>query len=80
MITPIRTLTIEQICERKDDLLVSNEDIKKLSKHVKEQAIDEFKERIKVWCSVPFVGCETVILSIAELDKLAENMKGEKNG
>ena len=76
MITPIKTLTINQICERKDDLLVSNEDIKKLSKYSREQAIDEFRERIKTWCSVTFVGCETVILSTAELDKLAEQTKG----
>lgn len=47
MITPIRALTIEQICERKEDLLVSNDDIHKLAKHVKEQAIDEFVERLK---------------------------------
>ena len=47
MITPIRALTIEQICERKDDLLVSNDDIHKLAKHVKEQAIDEFAERLQ---------------------------------
>ena len=40
------------------------------------KVIDEFAEKIKVWYSVPFVGCETVILSIAELDKLAEQMKG----
>lgn len=68
MITPIRTLTIAQICERKEDLLVSSEDIKKLSKHVKERTIDEFAERAK-----------SVLESYHEqrwIDEIAEQMKG----
>lgn len=33
MITPIGTLNINQIAERKDDLLVSSEDIKAVAKN-----------------------------------------------
>lgn len=33
MITPIKTLTIQQICKRQDDLLVSTDDIKKVAEN-----------------------------------------------
>ncbi len=71
MITPIRTLTINQICERKDDLLVSNDDIHKLAKHVKEQAIDEFSQRCK-----EHIFCQTFGLKTRNIDEIAEQMKG----
>ena len=44
MITPIGTLNINQIAERKDDLLVSSEDIKALARNVRNTAIDKFVE------------------------------------
>ena len=46
MITPIRTMTIDQICERKDDLLIGSDDIKELAKNERDKAIDEFVERL----------------------------------
>lgn len=46
MITPIRTLTINQICDRKDDLLVSGNDIKEVTEHVRKKAIDDFTRKV----------------------------------
>ena len=46
MITPIGTLNINQICERKDDLLVSVEDVKELARNERNKAIDEFIKRL----------------------------------
>lgn len=46
MITPIRTLTINQICDRKDDLLVSGNDIREVAEHVRKKAIDDFTKRL----------------------------------
>ena len=46
MITPIRTLTINQICDRKDDLLVSCNDIKEVTEHVRKKVIDEFRKKL----------------------------------
>ena len=47
MITPIGTLNINQICERKDDLLVSSEDIKALARNERNKAIDDVFEFLK---------------------------------
>jgi hypothetical protein len=57
MITPIRTMTIEQICERKDDLLICSDDVKDLARNERNKAIDEFAEAFiyKAICS----GCST---------------------
>ena len=46
MITPIRTMTISQICDRKDDLLVSGNDIREVAVHEKRKAIDEFTQKL----------------------------------
>lgn len=46
MITPIGTLNINQICERKNDLLVSVEDVKELARNERNKAIDEFVKRL----------------------------------
>lgn len=46
MITPIKTMTINQIVERKDDLLMSDDDIKELARNVRNKAISEFAERM----------------------------------
>lgn len=42
MITPIKTMTINQIMERKDDLLVSADDIKEIARNERNKAIDKF--------------------------------------
>lgn len=47
MITPIRVLTIEQICERKYDLLISDEDIKEMARNVRNKAIDDVFNYLK---------------------------------
>lgn len=47
MITPIKTMTINQIVERKDDLLMSSDDIKKLARNERKKAIEEFAEKLK---------------------------------
>lgn len=46
MITPIRTMTISQICDRKDDLLVSGNDIREVAVHERRKAIDEFTQKL----------------------------------
>ena len=46
MITPIRIMTINQIMKRKDDLLVSVDDIKELAKEERNKAIDDFRDKI----------------------------------
>ena len=48
MVTPVWALTIDKLCERKEDLLMSADDIKKLAKNERIKAIDEFTERLKV--------------------------------
>ena len=47
MITPIRALTIQQICERKNDLLMSDDDIKELARNARNKAIDECHMKAK---------------------------------
>lgn len=47
MITPIGTLNINQIAERKDDLLVSVEDVKELARNERNKAIDDVFEFLK---------------------------------
>ena len=46
MITPIRTMTISQICDRKDDLLVSGDDLRKMAVRERRNAIDDFVQRL----------------------------------
>ena len=49
MITPISTQTISEICKRQDDMLISLDDMKELSKRGKENGIDKFVKEIKDW-------------------------------
>lgn len=46
MITPIRTMTISQICDRKDDLLVSDDAIREVAVHERRKAIDDFTREL----------------------------------
>lgn len=41
MITPIMAMRVDDVIKRKDDLLVSADDIKKLAKHERNNGIDE---------------------------------------
>ncbi len=46
MITPIREMTINQIMKRKDDLLVSGDDINEIATNVRNKALDDFAEKL----------------------------------
>ena len=41
MITPIKTMTINQIIERQDDLLVSLDDVKAIAKNEREKVLNK---------------------------------------
>lgn len=80
MITPIGTLNINQIAERKDDLLMSDDDIKELAKNVRAKAIDEFTKEIVA--EYDNDACPNVTdyldykISIRDLHKIADQLKG----
>lgn len=46
MITPIREMTINQIMKRKDDLLVSGDDINEIAANVRNKVIDNMCEML----------------------------------
>lgn len=75
MITPIRTMKINDICQRKDDLLMSADDIEEIAKNVRAKAIDEFAEKlIKHISQMPsgYIGSGNVLI-IAEQLKAGVN-------
>jgi hypothetical protein len=79
MITPIRTMTIEQICERKDDLLIGSDDVKDLARNDRNKAIDEFVEKL----SQEFIRTDEdgnlyIFAWITDFREIAEQMKGEQ--
>ena len=80
MITPIGTLNINQMEERKDDLLVSSEDIKALARNERNKAIYDFVKEIEA--EYDNDGCPNVTdyldykISIRDLHKIAEQLKG----
>lgn len=78
MITPIGTLNINQICERKEDLLVSSEDIKALAKNERSKAIDEFtEEAMKRFTELELKdGLVTAMDCKIILREIAEQLKG----
>ena len=80
MITPIRTLTIDQICERKNDLLISIDDIKELARSERAKAIDEFAEKLcnkADWIETYTRAFGHASITIRETaKKIAEQMKG----
>lgn len=41
MITPVWALTIDKLCERKDDLLMSVDDIKELARNERNETIEK---------------------------------------
>mgnify|MGYP000022585142 FL=1 len=71
MITPIQTMTIDQICNRQDDLLVSVDDIREVAKRERNKAIDDFAETCK-----QDVMCQTFGLHPRNIDEIAEQLKG----
>ena len=85
MITQIRTLTIDQICERKNDLLLSVDDVIELAKNERAKAIDEFAVAIKVTLpSAVHIDCSEIDYEVDcalysvrnRIDRIAEQMKG----
>ena len=79
MITPIGTLNINQIAERKDDLLVSSEDIKALARNERNKAIDEFVEELRGSAFyIRLFGHENgnFVTTTECIDRLAEQLKG----
>lgn len=73
MITPIRTMTIGQIIERPDDLLVGKEDLDRLGQGTREKAIDRMVEGIREILK------DNAIYNIDCILTLAEELKGEKH-
>ena len=73
MITPVWALTIDKLCERKNDLLFTDADIKELAKNERNKAIEEFTERIKTEfrMSVKYADEE-----LRWIDEIAEQLKG----
>lgn len=71
MITPIQTMTIDQICNRQDDLLVSVDDIREVAKRERNKAIDDFAETCK-----QDVMRQTFGLHPRNIDEIAEQLKG----
>lgn len=72
MITPIRTMTINQIAERKDDLLICDDDIKEL-------AMNEHNKAIKKCLSIIYKNAGKFIstsLYYQVYDEIAEEMRG----
>ena len=72
MITPIRTMTINQIMERKDDLLVSADDIKELARQERNKAIDDYEEKLCNEVESFTVTVEGIKVDVLSLDYLIE--------
>ena len=77
MITPVRTMTINQIEERKDDLLVSDADIREIARNVRNKAIDEFVNLVNE-CSGYTPNCieHDLSLTVYTIHQIAEQLKG----
>lgn len=83
MITPIKSLKINEICERKDDLLMSVEDIKQIAANEKEKTIDEFANKLKFFISESMISrateeeCYLALLELLDndIDKIANEIK-----
>lgn len=77
MITPIRTMTINQIMERKDDLLVSVDDIKKLAKEERNKVIDDFADYIKMEMLLVVRTKDDYDRAIQSVNEIVKNLKGK---
>ena len=76
MITPIKAMTINQIVERKDDLLVSVDDIKEIARNEHNKAIDDFIKlinEISGW--TPNCIEHNLSLTVFTLHQIAEELK-----
>lgn len=76
MITPIKTMTINQIVERKDDLLMSDDDIKELARNVRNIAIDDFISRLEKHTQENWIDHQEYGITWADIEQIAEEMRG----
>lgn len=79
MITPIKTMTINQIVERKDDLLMSDDDIKELARNVRNKAIDDFISRLEKHTQENWIDHQEYGITWADIEQIAEQLKGVQN-
>ena len=83
MITPVWALTIDKLCERKNDLLFSDADIKELARNERAKAIDEFLHNAESKITDVILQHQGQLdfasgLAVANrmLEEIAEQMKG----
>ena len=72
MITPIREMTINQIMKRKDDLLVSGDDINEIATNVRNKTIDDFVERLSRKIKTEIDDCAD---ELKWIDEISEQLK-----
>lgn len=75
MITPIITMTINQIAERKYDLLMSADDIKEMARNVREKAIDEFVDRLEKYEQENWVSHLEYGINWSDIEHIVQEMK-----
>lgn len=76
MITPIKTMTINQIAERKNDLLMSDDDIKELARNVRNKAIDKFISRLEKHTQENWIDHQEYGITWADIEQIAKELKG----
>lgn len=74
MITPVRTLKVGALCERKNDLLVSVDDIKMIASKEREKTIDKFITAYKNHCEEKYG--DVAEQEICDMEIVAEQLKG----
>ena len=84
MITPVSVLSVNDICERKSDLLVSAEDIKLIAKNTEEEVIRDFSHELKEAFNQEFprdMDAKSPYLTLERaremVDEVAEMLRGE---
>lgn len=75
MITPIITMTINQIAERKYDLLMSDDDIKEMARNVREKTIDEFVDRLEKYEQENWVSHLEYGINWSDIEHIVQEMK-----
>ena len=76
MITPVGVLTVEQIHQRKDDLLISVDDLKAVSAREWNYALIEFDRKLNEECDDK--GMLHVVQVMQVKDKLIKSLDGGK--
>lgn len=76
MIRPIMTMTINELAERKCDMLMSADDIKEMNKNVRNKSIDEFVSRLEKHTQENWVDHQEYGITWSDIEKITEEMKG----